>query len=86
MGATAWEKEIAADKPIKMSEPNQYAACYTLDLYCDHYNKAHNFDEFPHQYYLETFGECATEARRDGWMIHRNRTATCPKCSGKIRA
>lgn len=66
------------------ASPMQYASGYTLDLYCDHSNERHGFDEFPHQYTGETFGECAKEARRNGWIIRSGaRTATCPKCSGK---
>lgn len=43
-------------------------------------------DEFPHQFIGETFAECARAAQRRGWVLHqRDRTATCPKCSGKKR-
>lgn len=65
-----------------MAEAMLYAGCYSLDLYCDRESAEHRFQEFPHQYTGETFGECAREARRDGWIIRtRLRTATCPKCS-----
>lgn len=64
----------------------QYAAGYYLDLYCERVNVEHAFDEFPHQFYGETFGECAKEARSRGWVIKKpTRTAVCPKCSGKRR-
>lgn len=62
----------------------QYASGYALDLYCDHNNSRHGFDEFPHTFTGETFGECVKSARRRGWVIRTaTRTATCPKCSGK---
>ena len=58
---------------------------YSLDLYCRFEGKwpdmRHEFDEFPHQYCGETFGECARMARSAGWVIHRDQTATCPKCA-----
>jgi hypothetical protein len=71
----------------RAKEPTNYASGYTLDLYCDRepndFNP-HGWDEFPHQFTGETFGQCASEARRRGWIIRpSDRTATCPKCSGK---
>lgn len=59
----------------------QYASCYSLDLYCDHVNDKHGWDSFPNQYIGETFGKCAKQARKEGWVIHtKTRTATCPMC------
>jgi hypothetical protein len=76
-----------------MTRPSmQYAACYSLDLYCDTFRgedvrddkRHHSFAEFPHTFTGETFAQCAAQARRQGWVIHRGtHTATCPKCSGK---
>jgi hypothetical protein len=70
-------------------QPTQYAGCYSLHLYCDGGTQdsmpdgVHTFDEFPHEFTGETFGECAGQARKRGWKIYRKtRTATCPKCSG----
>lgn len=66
----------------RVAKPLQYASGYSLDLYCDHDNQRHRFDEFPHQFTGETFKECATTAREKGWVIKtRGRTATCPKCA-----
>jgi hypothetical protein len=46
--------------PIKRSEPIQGSVgCYSLDLYCDHANDAHGWEEFPHQYIGKTYGECS---------------------------
>ena len=64
--------------------PTEWAGCYSLDLYCDHTNDAHRFDEFPHQFVGAGFGECAGKARDRGWILHRNYTATCPKCTGRV--
>lgn len=66
----------------KLAIPPGCPGCYTLDLYCDHVNDAHGFEEFPHQFIGETYGACAKQARKRGWILHRNgSTATCPKCS-----
>lgn len=65
----------------------QYASGYSLDLYCDRESSKHRHAEFPHGFVGETFGECAREARQNGWIIRTDaRTATCPKCSGKAPA
>ena len=73
-------------------EPSQYASGYTLDLYCDYFDGQnnptsaspdgyHGWNEFPHTFTGETFRECAADARKAGWKIHRQtRTATCPHC------
>lgn len=65
--------------------PNGYAGCYTLDLYCKYNNPDHRWSEMHpgvwSQYLGETFGECASAARADGWVIHKDRTATCPRCA-----
>lgn len=58
------------------------AACYTMELYCDcAYCQSH-----PRQHYVpdaeytgETWGECASQARKDGWYISRDRTIAIKK-------
>lgn len=66
----------------RRTNPLTYAAGYTLNLYCDQ-----NKQEWDHQtmgeFYAETFGECAKSARQRGWVIHKDRTATCPTCNRK---
>jgi hypothetical protein len=32
-------------------------------------DEVHGWNEFPHQYSGETFGECAAVARKRGWII-----------------
>jgi hypothetical protein len=63
---------------------------YSMDLYCDRwdgsFDTVHGYAPFPVQYHGDTRGECAREARRDGWILHTDYTATCPKCSGKRRS
>lgn len=82
----------------RAKEPMQFASCYTLDLYCDHWggpnsptnttpDGVHAWTEFPHTFTGQTFGYCAARARKRGWILHlATQTATCPKCSGKFRA
>lgn len=65
--------------------PIQYASGYSLDLYCDQRTSdwSHNAG-FPVTFTGESFGDCAKQARAQGWKIHRQtRTATCPRCARK---
>lgn len=76
------DREIEA-----LAVPIAYAGCYSLHLYCDHDNPAHGWDEFPHEYdEFERGSQARSKARADGWIIHRDRTATCPKCAAHIRS
>ena len=63
-----------------------FAGCYSLHLYCKYLNSRHEFDEFPHEYTAEHGGECRKKARADGWIIHRDGLATCPKCKEQVRS
>ena len=60
--------------------------CYTLDLYCDTRKRCEHSDftgllHIPNQYTGRTFTECRKHALIDGWIFHRNKTVTCPKCA-----
>ncbi len=55
---------------------------YALDLYCENENDSkytHQYNEFPHRYAYELGSTCRRMARKDGWLLSRNR-AICPKC------
>jgi len=56
---------------------------YTLDLYCDQENENHEYNEFPQKYYHEQGSVCRARARKAGWVLHKDGTATCPKCNPK---
>lgn len=56
---------------------------YTLDLYCDKESNQHEYDEFPDTYADEFGSTCRRRARESGWILKRNGTAICPKCSGR---
>lgn len=57
---------------------------YTLDLYCDRENKAHEYKEFPHQFVHELRSVAWKQARRAGWILNKKEgIAVCPKCSRK---
>ena len=57
---------------------------YTLDLYCDVENEAHEWREFPHQYFGELGSNCRKRARRDGWLLGDK--DVCPKCNAQKKA
>jgi len=54
---------------------------YILHLYCDKENGAHVANEFPHEYASEFGSNARKHAKRDGWILKRDGTAICPKCS-----
>lgn len=56
---------------------------YSLDLYCDRENPDHAWNEFPHDFSSESKRVCFKAALAAGWIIKRDGTAICPKCSGK---
>jgi hypothetical protein len=69
-------------KPKLLANPIFWAGAYSLHLYCKYENAQHGFDEFPHEIYdCQTYGEAASKARSLGWILHRDNTATCPKCA-----
>ena len=55
--------------------------CYTMDLYCDHDNKEHEYREFPHQFTGPDRASCAVQAKMKGWRFNKNKTRTCPRCN-----
>jgi hypothetical protein len=55
---------------------------YSLHLYCKWINPEHAFNEFPHEPEgCQTYAQAARIARRWGWVLHADGTATCPKCA-----
>lgn len=63
------------------AETQDCPGCYVLHLYCKYENPDHAFDEFPHEYNHELGSVCRSDARKAGWILHRDGTATCPKCA-----
>lgn len=61
------------------------ASGYTIDLYCKYKNPDHVWDEFPHTYFHEKGSVARSRAKRAGWIIHKDRSATCPKCANKLK-
>lgn len=61
------------------------AACYTADLYCDipgcATNRRGGHGLTPTQFTGRTWTDCARQAKRDGWLIGKDKNTTvCPKC------
>ena len=64
------------------------ASCYSMDLYCDRLIECSPEgweDGGSATYTGETWGECAKQARNDGWIFRKDGTHVCPRCSGKRR-
>lgn len=69
--------------------PNPCPGCYTLDCYCK-YNADHHPWSLLHPGYLDqymgtTYADCARQARKHGWTLHKDGTATCPRCNKELR-
>lgn len=72
----------------RVEHPMTCPAGYSMDLYCDRFSGryddgVHTQGEFPHQYQGQSYSDSARRATHHGWILHRDYTATCPKCSGK---
>ena len=57
--------------------------CYSIDLYCDKENDAHEFREFPHTYTGWSRAGCRRQAMKDGLTFGRDESVVCPKCKQK---
>lgn len=68
---------------MRVPDPIQYASGYSLDLYCDQDKHPPAIGTYMETFTGETFGQCARDARRKGWVIHKDQTSTCPFCNRK---
>ena len=69
-----------------LANPIKGPGGYSLHLYCKYENSMHAFDEFPHEYeQWQTYQQAAKQAKAGGWMLHRDGTATCPKCVERLK-
>lgn len=63
--------------------------CYNLVLYCDHgvsqnqKGDCWNTKTWGWEYPERNLSRSKKEARRDGWIFHRNDTVSCPACAHK---
>lgn len=53
-------------------DPFPYVGGYSLDVYCDQEDCGASGG-----YWGQTLGEAKADARRFGWVFHRDRTTTC---------
>lgn len=72
--------EVICMTKVLKQNPHVCPMCYTLDAYCKYDNDEHDFEEFPHGFVGRDKSSCLREARRAGWVFHKDGTATCPKC------
>ncbi len=74
-------------RPVLKANPEICPGCYDLHLYCRYDNPQHGWDEFPHSVtQAQTYREAARIAKSLGWILHRDGTATCPKCAAAMSA
>ena len=73
-------------KPTLRDEPEVCPGTYDLDLYCKYDNPDHGAYEFPWIIVdYPTYGQAKRHAQQQGWVIHRDMTATCPKCARALK-
>lgn len=71
----------------KLDAPEICPGSYSFHAYCRYDNPDHDFNEFPHEPIgAQTRGEAVAQLRSIGWILHRDGTATCPKCAALLRA
>ena len=63
-----------------VGRPKKIDSAYKADFYCKYNNRAHVEGEFPLHLEGESWGDTIRKARDLGWVVHRDHTATCPKC------
>ena len=64
------------------THPEHCPGAYVLHLYCKYDNDEHDFEEFPHDPTdVQSGAQARAVAKSWGWILHRDGTATCPKCA-----
>lgn len=69
----------------QLKSPKKIDAGFTADFFCKYHNHEHEADEFPYTVEAMSWGEAINKARTVGWIVHRDHTATCPKCAAAMR-
>ncbi|MGE8129072.1 hypothetical protein ACQKQD_19025 [Methylobacterium sp. NPDC080182] len=74
-------------KIVLKDHPEYCPGAYDLHLYCKYENPEHAWNEFPWEICdFETGAASRNAARKSGWILHRDGTATCPKCVKALAA
>lgn len=68
-------------KPKPLASPELCPEGYELHAYCKYEFDEHEWSEFPHAFIGDDRASCRRQARNFGWLLHNDRTATCPKCA-----
>lgn len=73
-------------KPVKRSDPLPIVEGWAMDLYCQYSaGVAHDMDTHGVSYGGTSRADARGRAQLDGWQLHRNGLATCPRCASYIR-
>lgn len=79
-------EQVGAVAPVLMRHPERCPGRYVMHFYCKYENPAHPFQMSNIGLYMleadqvETRGQAIAQMRADGWIYHRDGTATCPIC------
>lgn len=75
-------------EPAKLhDQPMYHAGGYVLHLYCKYEHPEELQDTLFAEYCTEgknAYSDARNLARKDGWILHKDGSCTCPKHSGKI--
>ena len=64
---------------------NMFVEGYDLHMYCRWENPRHNYDDFPQQFAGSHRADTRKQAKKVGWIFHRDGYATCPKCAKDMK-
>lgn len=68
-----------------MDDPTLCPEGYSIDLYCKYEASHHQYQEFPCGVFAHSGKACRAQVKAMGWTLHRDGTATCPKCNAILR-
>lgn len=81
--------ESETREPVLRAEPEHCPGAYVMHFYCKYDNPAHPYSQ---GLYMEEADQVQSRSaairqmREDGWIYHRDNTATCPLCAACLRA
>jgi len=78
--------ELAGITPLPI--PERCPGGYSMHFYCKYENPDHPWQGsglyVAGPIDVETRGQAIAQMRRNGWIYHRDGTATCPRCAAAL--
>jgi len=67
--------------PVPVENPATYVDGFLFDLYCKYEHEDWSSPPAFEQFEGFTARNARAQIRKRGWVLHRDRTATCPECA-----